>query len=273
MGERLPVTQPAVELKEVVRSGKPAGKKNLDLREGSPGAMHPRKASSQFCGLFSAPGFRIAGFGRPFRLCSLSKGEKNVQPTILLTLALTLAAVVPARGQEPPNHQVPNPEQLLIAVQRICPVSGQPLGGHGQPVRARIAEQTAYLCCRDCLQGKVDAGHWSTVRANLARAQQKCPVMNQALPEKAQPVLVDGRLIYICCPPCHERIVADREKYFRAVDELYVAHLKAEQAGQANPAPPQPHQGRQDHDHAGHGGGGHGGGHGGSSGGCCGSHE
>ena len=166
-----------------------------------------------------------------------------MQYTVLLALALTLGAAASAQSQGSPNHQTPNTEQLLIAVQRICPVSGQPLGGHGQPVRARVGEQTAYLCCSACLRGKVDAGHWSTVQANLAKAQQKCPVMNKPLPEKAQPIVVDGRLIYICCPPCSEKIAADREKYFRAVDELYVAHLKAEQTGQAKPAPAQPHRG------------------------------
>ncbi len=191
-----------------------------------------------------------------------------MQHTILLTLALTLGAVAAARGQQPPNQQAPNSEQLLIAVQRICPVSGQTLGGHGQPVRARIAGQTGYLCCKACLDGKVDAGHWSTVRANLARAQQKCPVMNKPLPEKPQPVVVDGRLIYICCPPCSEKIAADPEKYFRLVDELYVAHLKAEEAGLEEPSPTQPQRDHQDHAHAGHNGG-----RGGGSGGCCGSHD
>lgn len=184
-----------------------------------------------------------------------------MQHTILFTFALTLGAVAAAQGQQPPNQQTLNREQLLIAVQRICPVSGQVLGGHGQPVAARIAGQTAYLCCSACLRGKIDAGHWSTVRANLAKAQQKCPVMNKPLPEKTQPVVIDGRLIYICCPPCSEKIAADREKYFRAIDELYVAHLKAEKTGEAKPTPAQPHWEHQDHVHAGHGGG------------CCGSHE
>ena len=187
---------------------------------------------------------------------------------VLLALALTLGAAAPARGQGPPNHQTPNSEQLLIAVQRICPVSGQRLGGHGQPIRARIGEQTAYLCCSACLRGKVDAGHWSAVQTNLARSQQKCPVMGKPLPKNASPTIVEGRVIYICCPPCSDKIVAEREKYFRAVDDLYVAYLKAEQAEQAEQAPAHRHGGQQDQVPSSHDGG-----HGGSSGGCCGSHE
>jgi len=153
----------------------------------------------------------------------------------LLSLAVTLGLGAPTLGEERPDQ-----EQLLIAVQRICPVSGQRLGEHGPPVRARIGEQTVYLCCSACERGKVDAAHWSAVQANLARAQQKCPVMNKPLPKNASPTVIDGRVIYICCPPCANKIAADREKYFRAVDDLYLAHLKAERAGPAA-QPRRPH--------------------------------
>lgn len=157
-----------------------------------------------------------------------------MQHALLISLALALAAGPPVRGQAP-EQPAPDSQQLLIAVQRICPISGQPLGEHGPPVPARIGEQIVYLCCKPCLSNKVDADHWSTIQANLARAQQKCPVMGKALPDKAQRVVVDGRVIYICCPPCTEKIVGDRERYFGAVDHLYTAHLEAEQARQARP--------------------------------------
>jgi len=109
---------------------------------------------------------------------------------IVLSLVVTVGLAAPTLGEERPDQ-----EQLLIAVQRICPVSGQRLGGHGLPVRTRIGEQTVYLCCSACLRGKVDARHWSAVQANLARAQQKCPVMNKPLPKNASPTVVDGRAI------------------------------------------------------------------------------
>ena len=141
-----------------------------------------------------------------------------MQYTLSLTLALMLAAVAPARGEGPPNQQSPDSDQLLVAVQRICPVSGQALGGHGPRVRARIGEQIVYVCCDSCLRNRVDAQHWSTVQANLAKAQQKCPVMEKALPEKAEPVVVEGRLIYICCPPCSEKIAGAPQRYFRTVE-------------------------------------------------------
>ena len=155
-----------------------------------------------------------------------------MQHALLISLAVALGAAAPVWGQAP-EEPAPDSQQLLIAVQRICPVSGQPLGGHGPPVAARIGEQIVYLCCKPCLSNRVDADHWSTIQANLAKAQQKCPVMDKPLPDKAQPVVVDGRVIYICCPPCTDKIVGDRERYFRSVDQLYAAHLQAEQAQRA----------------------------------------
>ena len=166
---------------------------------------------------------------------------------VLFGLAMLLSTTTLARGQNSPNHNPPNSEQLLVAVQRICPVSGRSLGSHGPPVRAKIGQQLLYLCCEDCLHNQVDVGHWSRIRANLAEAQQYCPVMGRALSEKARPVVIDGRLISICCSPCIDTIDGDREKYFRTVDGLYAAHLQssrrlqAERAGAQHPGKPDDH--------------------------------
>lgn len=159
-----------------------------------------------------------------------------MQYAAFLSLAMTVTLGASGLAQQPTNS-----DQLLIAVQRICPVSGQPLGGHGQPVRAKIGEQIAWLCCNACIKGKVDADHWSTVQANFAKSQQKCPVMGKPLPKDASRTVVDGRIVYVCCPPCADKIAADREKYLRAVDDLYAASLKAERTRDAEPAGGQHH--------------------------------
>jgi hypothetical protein len=56
-----------------------------------------------------------------------------------------------------------------------------------------------------------------------------CPVMKKPLPRNPKWTVVDGRIVYVCCPPCAKKIEAQREQYLQAVDELYVAHLKTQQ--------------------------------------------
>lgn len=127
-------------------------------------------------------------------------------------------------GQEPPKS-----DDVRIAVQKICPVSGQQLGAHGQPIKAKIGQEVVFLCCKACLSGKVSPQHWATIHANFAKAQGKCPVMNKALPKNPKWTVVDGRIVYICCPPCSKKIEADPKKYLTMVDGFYLAHLRAKQ--------------------------------------------
>ncbi len=118
-------------------------------------------------------------------------------------------------------------EKHRIAVQQICPVSGEKLGEHGDPIQAKIGDETVYLCCRECLKGKVKPEHWATIHAHFAKAQGICPVMKHELPKKPKWIIVEGQIIYVCCPPCTKKIAADPQKYLQAVDELYEAATRA----------------------------------------------
>jgi hypothetical protein len=121
-------------------------------------------------------------------------------------------------------------EQVRIAVQGICPVSEQQLGQHGQPTKAKIGGEVVYLCCQGCLSGKVDKKHWATIHANLAKAQGKCPVMNKKLPENPKSTIADGRVVYLCCPLCAQKVQGDSGKYLAVVDRFYAEHLNAVEA-------------------------------------------
>ena len=66
-------------------------------------------------------------------------------------------------------------DQVRAAVQGICPVSGQKLGAHGQPLKAKIGDEVVFLCCKGCLSGQVKAEHWATIHANFAKAQGISP--------------------------------------------------------------------------------------------------
>jgi hypothetical protein len=141
---------------------------------------------------------------------------------VLMLVALVAGISQMARGQEAPQR-----DQLRSAVQGICPVSGQKLGSMGAPVKVKIGEETVFLCCKGCLQGKVSAQHWATIHANMARAQGKCPVMKKALPASPKWTIVEGQVVYVCCPPCIAKINADPKTHLQTVDAYYTASLQA----------------------------------------------
>ncbi|REJ65715.1 MAG: hypothetical protein DWQ31_17410 [Planctomycetota bacterium] len=121
-------------------------------------------------------------------------------------------------------------DQLRIAVQGICPISGQQLGSMGTPIKVQVGEETVFLCCKGCLQKQINPQHWATIHANFAKAQRICPVMKHELPKNPKWTIVEGQIVYVCCPPCTKKIAADPETYLRKVDELYTASLGTRQA-------------------------------------------
>jgi hypothetical protein len=149
---------------------------------------------------------------------------------MLLGLALVVGASHIASGQDTANGQQEQMrrDQLRIAVQDICPTSGQKLGAHGQPIKVKVGEETVFLCCEGCLKKQLNPQHWATIHANFAKAQQICPVMEHELPKNPKWTLVDGQIVFVCCPPCTKKIVADPKTYLQKVDQLYTASLEAE---------------------------------------------
>ena len=116
---------------------------------------------------------------------------------------------------------------LRMAVQAICPVSGKPLGSMGTPLKARIGDEDLYLCCEACTQGKVERSHWATIHANFAKAQKTCPVMEQDLPANPKWTVVNGQIVYVCCPPCTKKIQADPKTYLNKLDALYRTSIES----------------------------------------------
>ena len=143
---------------------------------------------------------------------------------MLIVVALVVGSAHLVNGQELSRRY-----QLSLAVQEICPMTGQQLGDHGAPIKVQIGEETVFLCCRGCLQRQVNPEHWATIHANFARAQGICPVMEHQLPDNPRWTIVQGQIVYVCCPPCIEKIEADPETFLQQVDELYSAALEARQ--------------------------------------------
>ncbi len=143
-----------------------------------------------------------------------------------------------------------------IAQQATCPVMDEPLGSMGQPVKVLVGDKPIYLCCKGCVKkvqaqpakylavvsgadtpaaSGADTPTASTTRGEEARpgvfkvstadapfiaAQKLCPVMDEPLDSMGGPYQVDanGKAIYICCPGCAKKIVAEPQKYLTALE-------------------------------------------------------
>lgn len=118
-----------------------------------------------------------------------------------------------------------------IARQKVCPITGEPLGKMGDPVKLLIDGQPLYVCCQGCV-AKVKnnpAAFLSKAmpqitlatlgegdRAGVAR-QRVCPVTGAALGSMGDPikVLVGGQPLYLCCKGCLGKVQSDPDVYLR----------------------------------------------------------
>ncbi len=143
-------------------------------------------------------------------------------------------------------------DAALIARQKDCPVMDEPLGSMGDPIKVMIGDKPVFLCCKGCIK-KIKAdpakylilvyGHGSLgvpetgsrgasvpagteqVRTGVFKigaedapfiaAQKTCPVMDEPLDAMGGPhkVHAAGKAIYICCPGCAKKIVAEPQKW------------------------------------------------------------
>ncbi len=131
---------------------------------------------------------------------------------------------------------VPASEQQLaaaaIARQKICPVSGKPLGSMGDPVAVDVNGQKLYVCCAGCVEAvKSNPTKYATGRPQITvttatqadaaaiAAQKVCPVMDEPLGGMGTPikVMVGDKPIYLCCKGCIKKIQAEPAKYLAMV--------------------------------------------------------
>lgn len=170
-------------------------------------------------------------FNRPDARGQSWRKQLPILPAVLIAVSLVpLAMAAEPTGDE---AKQPTSAEIRMAVQEICPVSGQKLGSHGVPIEVKIGEEQVFLCCKGCTTGKVKPEHWATIHANFAKAQRICPVMKNELPKGAKWTIVEGRIVYVCCPPCIKKIEADPKAYLKQVDELYLASLKKQKEKEA----------------------------------------
>src|SRR6056297_4210693 len=136
------------------------------------------------------------------------------------TIAFNEVATVPASQQQL--------AAAAIARQKICPVSGKPLGSMGDPVSVDVHGKTIYVCCSGCMNAvqsdpkKYGAGRpqltvKTATQADAAAiaAQKRCPVMDEPLGSMGTPVkvIVGDKPMYLCCKGCVKKVQAAPAKY------------------------------------------------------------
>jgi hypothetical protein len=157
----------------------------------------------------------------------MEKDMKTARKLLVMAWVVVACGVVTGDENTPSRIDQEKRDQIRIAVQKICPISGNNLGDHGAAIKVKVGAETVFLCCKGCLKKKINAKHWATIHANFAKAQRICPVMKHELPERPKWVIVEGQIVFVCCPPCTKKIVADPKKYLRQVEKLYTASLEA----------------------------------------------
>ena len=125
------------------------------------------------------------------------------------------------------GNELTSSDQVKSAIQEICPTTGRQLGSHGTPVKVRVGEETVFLCCRGCLQAKINPTHWATIHHNFARAQRICPVMKHELPKNPKWTMINGNIVFVCCPPCTDKIEKEPAKFSKQLETLYRGSLEA----------------------------------------------
>jgi hypothetical protein len=149
---------------------------------------------------------------------------RNSASQLLIAVAIAaLPLATSARAAD--QDDAAKVDNLLIAAQKICPVSGEELGAMGAPIKATSGKQTIFLCCKNCVGQPISAENWKKVTANLIAAQGQCPVLKKDLPKDAPSIVVDHRRIFVCCKMCLPKVQKDPKKYIAIVNAMLQKNL------------------------------------------------
>ena len=154
--------------------------------------------------------------------------------TLLTFVAVALLAVSAIAQETQQKSTLTDADQLQIAVQKICPVSGGALGSMGDPVKVKVGEQVAFLCCKGCQGKELNAEHWKTIQTNIAAAQGTCPIMGKPVDATMKSTVVNGQQVFVCCPPCIAKIQADADGSLKKVNASYVSFVAKERQAKSD---------------------------------------
>ncbi|MGE4618643.1 MAG: hypothetical protein AAEJ04_02405 [Planctomycetota bacterium] len=142
--------------------------------------------------------------------------------SLLLTLAMTTVA--------PMAETVPATEAYPL---ETCAVAGKKLGSMGKPIDYVHEGRQVRFCCRGCVpKFKSNPEQYlAAVDAKIIETQKKnyptdtCLLSQQKLDNTAKEIVINNRLVRLCCGRCVKKIKADPQSIFKKLD---AAILKAQ---------------------------------------------
>ncbi len=176
---------------------------------------------------------------------SAKKGEENV-----LSLSLDLSKIpddamtsefslygLPGSGRRATSfsqvfHLTGGSGSGTVVAQKICPVSGKPLGSMGQPIKVAVNGEDVLVCCEGCVDRLknnpnkylVNLMNSPPMKSTKSDAQEiafqkKCPVMDEPLGSMGNPIKmrVKGRNVYLCCKGCIKKLKKEPAKYLAII--------------------------------------------------------
>lgn len=194
-----------------------------------------------------AASLRVEGNAKRYRYDLLPDGKGGLTAPVNLSkiagrqidIEIQLFGIAAAGGQTISLNEVatvPASEMQLaaaaIARQKLCPVSGKPLGSMGDPVAVDVDGQRVFVCCSGCVNAvKTDPDQYAAGRptivvtsatvadAELIARQKVCPVMDEKLGGMGNPikVMIGDKPIFLCCKGCTKKITAEPAKYLAMV--------------------------------------------------------
>ncbi|QDV83774.1 Archaeal TRASH domain protein [Stieleria magnilauensis] len=214
-----------------------------------------------------AASLRVEGNAKRYRYDLLPDGKGGLTAPVNLSqiagrqieIEIQLVGINAAGGQPLTLNEVatvPASELQLaaaaIARQKICPVSGKPLGSMGDPVAVDVNGQRVFVCCGGCVSAvKSDPAKYAAGRPQITvatstaadaaaiAAQKVCPVMDEPLGGMGTPikVTIGDKPIYLCCKGCIKKIQAEPAKYLAMVygDQKGSAGARSDGAPASNP--------------------------------------
>ncbi|MCB9915107.1 MAG: hypothetical protein H6828_08160 [Planctomycetes bacterium] len=151
--------------------------------------------------------------------------------TTILLLLSSLVGLSAAAIQEPAPAQEPEAPFTGDAYSlATCPVSGEPLGGMGDPVRVELEGRALLVCCKGCVKKlqTEPTKYLGAVDEELTRQQRAyypldtCLVSGKSLTKDGKDVAVEGivlnRLFRVCCNKCLDQVRAHPKTYFETLD-------------------------------------------------------
>lgn len=139
--------------------------------------------------------------------------------TILLTVALGVAT--------PVEDPVPITETYPLDV---CAVAGKKLGSMGKPINFVHEGRQVRFCCRGCIPRfkKDPAQYLMAVDQKIIESQKAtyplevCVISNEKLDKDAKNVVINNRLVRVCCGGCARKVKKDPKGILAKLDTAII---------------------------------------------------